>query len=102
MKELINKIKNVMQERDYWLHSTSGNNKVFHFCTPIKEKPNLCCDVFISENDYVEFKFRYLTKRCVILTTDNIGSFFDEEHFHKFETDFWSLACVLYEYEKRN
>lgn len=99
MKELIANINITMNERNYILHSTSGDNSVLHYITPIREKPNICCDVFIKENNYVEFKFRYLTKRCVILTTDNIGCFFDFNHFHKFEVDFWNVAKILYDFE---
>lgn len=97
---MVKRIEEKMKERDYWLHSSNGNNTVLHYLTPVGENPCLCCDVFIKGDD-VEFKFRYLTKRCVILTTDNIGSFFDDEHFKKFEVDFWNLATVLYNYEHR-
>ena len=101
MKELIENINITMNERNYILHSTNGDNSVLHYITPIGEKPNICCDVFIKENNYVEFKFRYLTKRCVILATENIGCFFDDNHFNKFEVDFWNLATVLYNYENK-
>lgn len=99
MKELIENINIRMNERKYILHSTNGDKSVLHYSTPIGEKPNICCDVFIKENHDIEFKFRYLTKRCVMLTTDKIGCFFDDNHFNKFEVDFWNLATTLYNFE---
>lgn len=99
MKELIENINITMNERNYILHSTNGDNSVLHYMTPIGEKPNICCDVLINKNNYVEFKFRYLTKRCVVLSTENIGCFFDNNHFNKFEVDFWNLATTLYNFE---
>ena len=93
-------IKEIMTKRNYHLYATSGDNKILHYGTPVEEKPHICCDVFI--NNYVEFKFRYITKKCIMLTTDNIGSFFDDNHFNKFEVDFWNLATALYNFEYNN
>lgn len=101
IKEIIQKVKDVMKERDYWLHSTNGDETTLHYMTPFEEKPNFTCDVYIISDKDVEFRFRYLTKTCIILTTDLIGSFFDENHFHKFEVNFWNAATVLYNYEKQ-
>lgn len=101
MKELINKIKNTMQERDYWLYATNGNNTVFYFNTPVEELPQYSCEVYIQNENDVQFKFKYITKRCIILSTDNIGSFFDDEHFKKFEGEFWRLATELYNFENK-
>lgn len=99
MEDLIENINKKMNERNYLWHSITGNNKVLHYITPLGEKPNIACDVFIKENNNVEFKFKFLTKKGVILTTDNIGCFFDDKHFHKFEIDFWVLAKALYNFE---
>lgn len=97
---VVKKIEQKMKERNYWLHSTNGNNTVLHYITPVEEKPNFCCEVYIKNEANVEFRFRYLTKKCTSLQTDFIGSFFDDGHFNKFEVDFWNLATVLYNYEK--
>lgn len=92
-------IKEIMTKRNYHLYATSGDNKILHYGTPAGETPHICCDVFI--NNYVEFKFRYLTKRCITLSTEHIGSFFDDEHFNKFEVEFWNLARELYNFENK-
>lgn len=102
MKKLIEDINITMNERNYILHSTSGDNRLLCYMSPIGEKPNICCDIIINENKYVEFQFKYLTRKCVILTTSKIGSFFDNNHFNKFEVDFWNLATTLYNFEYEN
>jgi hypothetical protein len=99
VKELIKRIKGKMQDREYWLGATSGDNKILYFNTPIGEKPNFTCEVYIKSENDVEFKFKYLTKRCVVLSTDCIGSFFSDEQFQRFECDFWNLATTLYNFE---
>lgn len=97
MKE---KIVEVMKERNYELRATSGED-TFHFHTPLGENPPLICDVLIRSEESIEFKFRYVTEKCFELSSRWIGSFFDDEHFNKFEIWFWNLATVLYNYEKR-
>ena len=93
------KLEQVMKERDYWLHSIE-NETIFHFCTPIGEEPSFVCDVKYSQES-VEFRFRYLTKKCFQLSSDWLGCFFDDKHFKKFETNFWGLASTLYNYENK-
>lgn len=102
MKDIINKIEEKMKERDYWLYATSNEGKVLHFGTPPTEKPNFSCEIYVGENENVTFKFRYITKKLSILTTGEIGSFFDDNQFNKFEVDFWNLASVLYDYENKS
>ena len=100
MSDLIKKIKEKMEERNYWLHATNGDKSVLYFSTPVGEKPNFACEVHIKNKDDVQFKFKYLTKKCVMLFTDCIGSFFDDKHFHQFEVDFWGLCTTLYNFEE--
>lgn len=97
MKE---KIVDVMKERDYDLSATSGED-TFHFHTPLGENPMLVCDVLIRSEESIEFRFRYVTKKCFELCSGWISPFFDNEQFNKFENWFWDLATVLYDYEKR-
>lgn len=99
MKELIKQIKDKMHERNYCLYATSGDETILYYGTPVEEKPPIACEVYIKSKDDVEFKFRYLTKNITILTTENIGSFFNDEHFNKFECNFWNLATTLYNFE---
>ena len=99
MKELIKQIKDKMHERNYWLYATSGDETILYYEQPIEEKPHFACEVYIKGKYNVEFKFRYLTKNATLLTTENIGSFFNDEHFNKFEVAFWNLATVLYNFE---
>lgn len=100
MKETINKVKEKMKERNYWLYATSADDRILHYGTPIEENPHFACEVYVYEKDKVDFKFRYLTKQATILTTERIGDFFNDEHFSKFEHNFWNLATVLYNDEK--
>lgn len=88
-----------MHERNYWPYATNGDETILYYGTPIEEKPHFACEVYIKGKENVEFKFRYLTKNTTILTTENIGSFFNDEHFNKFECNFWNLATALYNFE---
>lgn len=93
-------IQEKMKIRRYRLVATSNENEILHFATPIGEKPSFSCDVYINKDKSVEFSFKYITKKCSILTTGRIGSFFDDKHFNKFEADFHFLALVLYKAEE--
>ena len=65
MKELIENINITMNERNYVLHSTNGDNSVLHYITPVGEKPNICCDVFIKENNAIIAYLRVFEKEGV-------------------------------------
>lgn len=99
MTDLLKRIEAKMKERDYWLHSTNGDNTLLNFLTPIGEKPSFSCEVYVKSESDIQFRFKYFTKRCVMLSTDSIGSFFSDEQFQRFEKDFWNLATVLYNFE---
>ena len=100
MNAVYQKIIDIMTERKYTLVVCTGEDE-FHFHTPLDEKPPIICDVR-TRGDYVEFNFRYVTKRCFSLESGWIGSFYDDEHFNKFEGWFWGLAITLYNYENEN
>ena len=95
-----NRILETMEERNYTLSATSGED-TFHFHTPLGENPMLICDVFIRDEERIEFRFRYVTEKCFELSSGWISPFFDNEQFNRFENWFWNLAIVLYNYEKR-
>lgn len=99
MKELIKRIKDKMKDRDYWLSATNGDNSVLYFNTPIGEKPNFTCEVYIKSETDIQFKFKYLTQKCTLLITNSIGCFFSDLQFQRFETDFYNLATTLYNFE---
>ena len=101
MKELIKKIKEKMIERNYWLCATNGDETILYYGSPFEKKPYFGCEVYIKSEDNVEFKFRYLTKSTIILTTENIGSFFNDKHFSKFESELFVLANELFEFENK-
>lgn len=94
------KIEDKMKERDYTLWASSDN--ILYFVTPVDEKPSYCCDVKIEKDNNVSFKLRYVTKKGFELCSDWIGCFFDDNHFKKFEDNFWQLARFLYNYEENN
>ena len=87
MTDLIKKIKSKMEERNYTLVATSGENKVLHYSTPFGETPNFNCEIHIKAENDVQFKFKYVTEKCLILSTDLISGFFDDERFKRFECE---------------
>lgn len=101
MEDIIKKIKEKMKERNYYLLATNAQETILYFCIPFDEKPRFSCEVYIDKNEYVEFKFEYITKKLFILCSNNIGSFFDDEHFNKFESEFFVLANELFNLENK-
>ena len=99
MENTIKQIEDKMKNRNYCLYATSNNKSILHYGTPFEERPNISCEIHIENNNIITFKFKYLTKKLAILTTNEIGNFFDDEHFNKFESYFWNLARTLYNSE---
>ena len=67
MKEILNRIEEKMKERNYLIYATSNDKTILHYGTPPEERPNIACEIYLHKNDIVSFKFRYITKKLIIV-----------------------------------
>lgn len=99
-KDLEKQIIDKMEERNYnYLLKTTGEKfRVYAFYTPLEDKIKFNVDVII-ENNNVYFQFRKMIDGIFEVHSDKISSFFDDEHFDKFEARFTAVAnwCQCYD-----
>lgn len=100
-KDLEKQIIDKMEERNYnYLFKSTGVKFVdYAFHTPLEDKVKFCVDVIVREENDVTFKFRKSIDVIFTVTSDEIGSLFDDEHFNKFESRFLAVAnwCQCYD-----
>lgn len=99
-EELEKQIMNKMQERNYSYLCNTTNDKfiVYSFHTPLEDKIKFNLDVIV-ENNNIYFQFRKMIDRIFEVHSNKIGSFFNDEHFNKFEARFTAVAnwCQCYD-----
>jgi hypothetical protein len=81
-KDPINTMKAVMGSYGYELYMNTGDNSSFTFGRHIGFDMSISCTCFPSTNS---FKFEYITKQGITLSTGKMSPYINENHFFKFE-----------------